>query len=136
MHHLFNDPTEIDSSYDTFENMTTEDLTTAAEMFIFLNTCPPSDEANMQQWFTSWSKFFKDMFETQSPEIILLTLNRLTKIKDDGFIRVSENLFKRLASSLKLKYKDIQNLLPDSGRNFSLMEDTQVKESLNLKGKH
>ena len=76
--------------------MTTEDLTTAAEMFIFLNICPPSDQANMQQWFTSWSKFFKDMFETQSPEIILLTLNRLTKIKDDGFIRVSENLFKRL----------------------------------------
>ena len=37
------------------DTLTKEELQSAGEMFLYLNTCPNS------QWFKSWSTFYKDL---------------------------------------------------------------------------
>ena len=60
---------KTNSSDERFNNMTAEDLKTAAEMFIYLNTCPDS-------WFKSWSSFYRDLFLTKPADQIILTRRR------------------------------------------------------------
>ena len=56
-----------DSKHKNIDNT----LKTAAEMFIYLYTCP--DKHN------TWFAFYMDVFETLSINEILLTLNRILK---------------------------------------------------------
>ena len=78
----------IDSSELRFKNITTKDLRNAAEMFIYLNTCPYAagpyirnyGNAALENWFKSWSLFYNDLFKTQTVDQILLTLNRINNI--------------------------------------------------------
>ena len=48
---------------------THEDLKTVAEMFLYLTICPKT----IQPWF----RFYKDLFQIDSPDKIIIALNRL-----------------------------------------------------------
>ena len=75
--------------------MTNKELKTAAEMFLYLNMCPPT--------IKPWLVFYKELFQTQSPDQIILTLNRLMKgtktAQTEHFARIAETLF----TSMKIK---------------------------------
>ena len=103
---------EIQSSEITFENMTKSNLKAAAEMYVFLNTCPPTDE--LKFWFKSWLKFFTDIFES-TPKEIMLTLNRLLSYENSQNKEVQiivKKLFERITSLFSIKYEEYQNVLP------------------------
>ena len=100
-----------------YAKITNKDLETAAEMFIYLNACPGNSKVGarsaLQRWFQAWFKFYSDLFKTQPPDLIILTLNRMmTSLapKNIDFER-NKKLFNRISSLLQLKYKKIQNLL-------------------------
>ena len=70
----------------------------AAEMFIYLNTCPDP----------AWFKFYRDLFEKQSLEFIILTLRLLKNAnKDSQFI--ASTILHRLTSMFSLSYPEIQS---------------------------
>ena len=60
---------QIESSDQINDILTNEELKTAAEMFLYLTMCPNDVKP--------WIVFYKDLFLTQSPDQIILTLNRL-----------------------------------------------------------
>ena len=60
----------IKSSEKIDETLTNEELQTAGEMFIYLTMCP---------YTKPWIVFYKDLFLAQSPDQIILTLNRVMK---------------------------------------------------------
>ena len=64
----------ITSSDLTFNNMTSEKLKTAAEIFMYLNSCSLD--------LIPLINFFKDLLMNKSPDIILLTLNRFLKVRE------------------------------------------------------
>ena len=113
----------IESSEQTLENMSRDDLKIAAQMYIYLIMCPATDDSSIQQWFNSWSTFYKNFFATQSPDQIILSLNRMTKVQPlsdvDGKVR-AEKLFRKATSLLNLKYGDFQRLLPRGTSNVSM----------------
>ena len=104
--------------------MTSTNLAIAAEMFLYLNTCPDI--------LKSWILFYTDLFTNQSPDKIVLTLNRILKVKNSpqkiGFKNIAENLFKKTENLFSLRYKDIQNLLKGKG-NSSLSSDGGKKKT-------
>ena len=79
---VFGNQLGIKSSELRFENMTRKDLTTAAEMFIFLTMCPgvynkELPAGGLKRRFIAWFTFYEDLLKNQSPDKILLTLNLL-----------------------------------------------------------
>ena len=64
----------ITSSDLVFNNITPSTLKAAAEMFMYLNSCSFD--------LIPLVKFFKDLLMNKRPDIILLTLNRMLKVKD------------------------------------------------------
>ena len=99
---------EIESSEQIDETMTNDNLKAAAEMFIYLISCPYSS------WFKSWSSFYKDLFLSKPPDQIILTLNRMMKSEtpqeNNDKLR-SEKLLQRITSQLSLKFDEIRSLL-------------------------
>ena len=97
------------SVLDKSENITHSKLKSAAEKFLYLNSCSFA--------FKEWILFYKDLLENQTPHQIILTLNRLMKenndniADDDSFRRIAEALFKRAEMVLSLNYKKIQNII-------------------------
>ena len=84
----------INSSYERFENLTTSDFENAAEMFVYIFMCPPSE---VEDWFKSWVNFNTVLFLKKSPAQIILTLNRLMKRsmkQRNGIMRFEELLMK------------------------------------------
>ena len=65
---------QVEESMITKEKLTVEDLESSAKMFIYLITC--SDDLR------SLFAFYKNMF-LKSPDLILLTLNRIMKLEGD-----------------------------------------------------
>ena len=118
---------EIQSSKRRFKNMTTWDLQVSGEMFFYLYACPgvlnqDYQISESQMWFIDWFTFYNDLFKT-SPDMIILTLNRMMKItKDNDF---KGKLFKRIAKLLNLKYERIQSLFPGKNRNNSAIKVDQ-----------
>ena len=121
---------QMESSENIDDTLTKEELKTAAEMFLYLNTCPDSS------WFKSWTDFYADLFLTQSVDKIILTLNRMMKTETsqdkDGKVR-AKKLMKRIKSLMKLKYEEIQDLRPEfvyrdtlikNGTHFSNLLDS------------
>ena len=107
---------EMESSELRFENMTVENFETAANMFIYLITCPYVTDVDL---FKSWELYYKDLFnEKTPPDQILLALNRMMKVKNEngGKLRASK-LFKRIADYLSLNYPTIQRLLSLQAEN-------------------
>ena len=89
----------IESTEQINDTLTNEELKTAAEIFLYLNTCPSS-------MFKSWILFYVDvdLFLTQSADKIILTLNRMMKTETshdkDGKLR-AKKLLQRTAYLLK-----------------------------------
>ena len=78
---------QIQSSDQINETLTNEELQIAAEMFLYLTVCPDT--------IKPWIVFYRDLFQTQSPDQIILTLNRL-KIdpKSVHFTKITKPLSK------------------------------------------
>ena len=116
------------SKYDTepiFQNMTVIDLKKAAEFFIFLNVCPYTPTSKSS--FILWADFYANLFGAQSPDHIILTLNRLKEVGNNPnivFLKIiAQNLLNRIAQMLSLKYEDIISMLPGLLNNVSLNAD-------------
>ena len=113
----------IVSSQTVFHNLTKSELKAAAEMYIYLNTCPYSKAyygAN-KAWFRSWYNFYKDLFSTQPVDIIILTLNRIMNSKLSQYKDTqewNERLFNGSSKILSLKYQAIQNMFPGKTETF------------------
>ena len=131
---------ETESSDDRLQNMTYESLKTAGEIFIYLNIHPGE---TLKPWFD----FFKDLFQTQSPDKIVLTLNRIMKgpqnkygygSGDNEAIQIiTKMLFMRITDFFSLMYKELQTLLPGKERNIKkiFQEDhTRRANDLSLEG--
>ena len=123
---------KIEASEYRYENITSESLLTAAEMFIYLTICPGKfnsvnpTEAR-QKWFQAWYRLYNDLFSTHSQDQILLTLNRLMKSGsgDKNDLQRNQKLFKKTATLLKLTYENIHRLLP--GLTSSNISEDKVK---------
>ena len=61
---------QMNSSEVSFENMTAKNLKTAAEFFIYLNTCPHT--STLKSLFILWADFYADLFGKQSRDQIIL----------------------------------------------------------------
>ena len=113
----------IVSSQTVFQNLTKRELKAAAEMYIYLNTCPYSKAyygAN-KAWFRSWYNFYKDLFSSQPVDIIILTLNRIMNSKLSQYKDTqewNERLFNGSSKILSLKYQAIQNMFPGKTETF------------------
>ena len=109
----------INSSEERFENITLDELKSAAEMFIYLNLCPGSMKAEFQ--------FFDGLFKKNTPYLIILTLNRLMKgvnnQKTVFFKMIAQSLLNRIAKMLSLKYEDLMSILPGLLNNASSNTD-------------
>ena len=105
---------QISSLETRYANISKQDLKSAAEMYIYLNTCASGTDG-FDLWFKPWFSFYNNLFKTQSAEQIILVLSRMIKTKSfhnkDGKVR-AKKLFKRAASLLSLRYRKIQNFLP------------------------
>ena len=101
---------EIQTDIMLYENISVENLRNANIMFVYLMACP----FEMGFWFKSLDMFFKNLFETESPYKIILTLNRMIKNtnpgNEDGKIWAVK-LFIRASRLLSLKYKEIESML-------------------------
>ena len=137
----------VESFEANFENMTLDDLNSAASMFIYLNTCPGifnDDKVNLidldhimgnEKWFKAWFQFYNSLFKSQSVDMIILTLNRLLKSKrlsQENNLYMNQKLFVKARTLFALKYGDIQGLFKSDGRNLS--GDFQSIASLNIEG--
>ena len=90
---------QIEPSYQINDTLTNEELKSAGEMFLYLVMCPNT--------IRPWLAFYKDLFQTQSPDKIILTLNRL--IKGSVTATKGNKYFKKIA---QLLLQRIQNMLP------------------------
>ena len=120
---------KIESSEQINETLTMEELQTAGEMFLYLNTCPIQYN---DTWTLNWSIFYTYLFLTQAADQIILTLNRMMKTKipqdKDATVR-AEKLMKRISSLMSLSFEKIQTLLPGkTSRNESFtIEDPMIQ---------
>ena len=117
----------LESSEQIIETLTKDQLKTAGDMFIYLNTCPKHD----MEWFESWRSFYKTLFLTKPADQIILKLNRMTKTEEpqnmDAKIR-AEKLLKRASSLMSLKFEQIQRMLPEKGsRNEFVLMDSMIQ---------
>ena len=87
---------KIESSEHINDTLTKKELKTAGEMFIYLIMCP--DEIK------PWLLFYKDLFQFQSPDQIILTLNRLMKgprtHTNEIYKKLAEIFFNRISKML------------------------------------
>ena len=115
---------QIQSSEIKSPNMTSKHLNAAASMLIYLSTCPGVDTASVhvyrfEKWFKRWKIFFKKLFETKSPDHMMLTLNRLTKNNLQKYEKDKINIqkiFKKAASMFNLEFETIHQILPGKGK--------------------
>ena len=124
----------FESSDVRFENITRSDLKIAAEIFVYLKACPePGNNDAMQTWYTSWSSFFEDLFNTHSIGKIILTLNRIMKTDgcEDGKVK---KLLKRVANYSSLKYEEIQSILAGHTSDNLVSGKENLQEINNLEG--
>ena len=122
----FEQKLNINSSEVRFQNITLDELKSAAEMFIYLNLCPGSLKPEFQ--------FFDDLFKKKTPYKIILTLNRLKESVNNPetvfFKMIAQNLLNRISQMLSLKYGDIISMLPGLLNNVSSNADTSILNSL------
>ena len=130
----------VQSSNVRFQNLERRDLQTAAEMLLYLNACPATGP--LKHWLTSWSTFYKDLFKNQSPEKIILTLNRMMKSQSDipeikNFRAKAQKLFKKTVAILNLRFDAIQRILPGGHTDNSLMtaDKDDTSKEIDIAGK-
>ena len=122
---LLEDQLGIESTEVRFENIGRENLKTAAQIYIYLNTCPDS----LKPWFL----FYHDLFHDQEPNQIILTLNRMMKSRrtseNENFLNIAKTVFKEASTLLSLKYEEIQSLNPGT-RKINLKKNHEKIEFL------
>ena len=126
----------FESSDVRFENITRADLKIAAEIFVYLKACPePGTDDAMQTWYTSWSSFFEDLFNTYTVDKIILTLNRIMKTDGSEDDKVMcQKLLKRVAHYSSLKYEQIQGILAGHTSDYVVSNKENLQELKNLEG--
>ena len=96
----------LDSSGDVDTDVTDSTLKTAAEMFLYLNSCPDD--------LRSWFLFYEDLLSKKSLEVILLQLNRILKggysQNNKKLKTIAKKVFERVTTLFSSKYKEIQNI--------------------------
>ena len=108
----------MNATEDIFNNITDTTLKSAAEMFLFLNSCPD----DLRYWYL----LYADLFENKAPEVIVLTLNRIMKGE-----RNPEN--KRLKDIAKHLLKRVDLMLSTlSSYTSSKVSSTQAKNIINI----
>ena len=92
-------------SEDIFIDMelTNESLKSAAEMFIYLNSCPETVKP--------WILFYDDLFSNAPLHKIVLTLNRILKGKKKHMQRIASKLFLKLEKQFGMHFRPIQNII-------------------------
>ena len=95
-------------------NFRDEQFESAAKMFIYLNLCP--------KFMFDWIKLYVDLLQNASPDIIVLTLNRIliiAKTRGDEVIRnLTKNMFLKVTNILSLKFQSIDEI--NSGANTNI----------------
>ena len=83
---------------------------------------------NMPKATNAWSNFYWELFQTDSPVAIILTLNRLFQ-EDLETKSIVRKLFKKAETLLTLKYEEIKSLVAGAEvRNISFsMKNLQTK---------
>ena len=96
----------MESSEHINDSLTNEDLKTAAEMFLYVNSCT--------YLLTPWLSFCKNLFENESPSTILLSLNRMLKVGDTRENRdlktIVKKLFQKSNSLFSPKYGEVKGM--------------------------
>ena len=102
----FEETLNVKSSEIILGNMTDTTLKTAAEMFLYVNSCT--------YLLTPWLSFCKNLFENESPSTILLSLNRMLKVGDTRENRdlktIVKKLFQKSNSLFSLKYGEVKGM--------------------------
>ena len=98
--------TPPDSPESVLENMDNTTLKHAADMFIYLNSCPQS--------IKSWILLYKDLIMWKTRDVLVLTLNRILKAEsvneNDDFKEIAKNILEKVQIDLSLRYKEILNI--------------------------
>ena len=121
---------KINPSKNSMETMTETKLKTAAEMFVYLNSC--------SDLFKPWLVFYTELFQNKSPRHIILTLNRILKVdttqENQNFRIIAMKLMKRASTLLSLKYKKVQNIISgqSDGRTENVLTGSLVVIIYNL----
>ena len=88
---------QIESSEQINKTLTNENLQSAGEMFLYLVMCPYTVKP--------WLLFYKELFQTQSPDQIILTLNRVMKgprtHTNEFYKNLAELFFNRILKMLR-----------------------------------
>ena len=117
---------QIKLSEQNNEALKNEELQTAAEKFLYLTMCPNT--------IKSWLVFYKDLFQTQFPDQIILTLNRLMK----GPRTQTNKYFKELAKIFFNKICILTGVKAENTlSNAHAKDETKVaRPPKNLEGDH
>ena len=117
----------ITSSPAILSSMTDAKLKTAAEMYLYILSCP----GRLLPWFM----FYSDLFQKKPPNQIVLTLNRILKHdstpENQGLQTIAEKLFNVMASNSSFKYQEIQRITQGSSTK---QIDNISSDDLKLKG--
>ena len=98
---------ETKSHPERIENITGEDLETAANVYAYFISCPNDWQA--------WFDFFNDLLKSEKLGHILLTLNRLLKADNDKIIHrkyikaAVRKIIEKITSLISLKHRQIPN---------------------------
>ena len=96
----------LQSSSIVFQNVTDAKLSTAVQMFLYLSTC--------SDILQPWLKFYSDLFDKESLDHIILSLNRLLKVdkspRTNGYKKIAREIMKKITVMFSLKYQEIRNL--------------------------
>ena len=93
--------TKDSNDYDSYENVTERNLQIGAEMFTFLNFCPPKNLI----------KFYKELLLQKSPKDIILAMTNITKTRKNAEKLTATEILNKIEKSLKyLKYRKIDSV--------------------------
>ena len=128
---------KMNSSDYRFANITSHTLETSFKMFTYLYVCPffqikSAAPKGLDKWFQLWSTFYREVFQNQSPDQIILTLNRMMKKRDNRII--AQKIFQKTARLLSLKYEQIQSIFPGKTKNVSFIEEQKTVKLLDTEG--
>ena len=109
---------------DRLNEMTRPILNFASDLFFNLMVCSDS----LKPWFL----FYKDLFQNQSPQKIVLTLNRILKGNKTHWNKklkdIAQQIFEEVSYSLSRRYTEIyknnDNNILSAGRHWSVFKVT------------
>ena len=93
--------TKYSNDSDFYENITEKNLQTGAEMFTYLNFCPPKNLI----------KFYKELLLLKSPKQIILAMTNIMKTRKNAEKLTATKIWNKIENSLKyLKYRKIDSV--------------------------